>query len=174
MYNRDEIQLRECRGEDASILLEWENNKDNWRVSDRSEVLSLKDLESLIETQQNAENSYDLDQYRYLICESKTGRPIGTIDFYETDWEKDTAYVGILIAKREDRGKGAGAIALELILGRMSQELELEKAFARILPDNEASVRLFEKAGFKKNLEENQRGEQDADYIEFVCELEKK
>jgi len=174
MYSRDNIQLRECRGEDASLLLEWENNQGNWQVSNRSEALTMKDLESLINIQQNTKSIFDLDQYRYMICDSSTGRPIGAIDFYDADWKNDSAYIGILIANAEDRRKGIGFTALEQLLDKMRDELELFRAHARIQRHNTASIRLFEKVGFRKNLEENNQGEREANYIEFVYELEKK
>ena len=172
MYSREDIQLRELRGSDAPILLDWENNQENWRISDRSEAPSLSDLTSLIELQENAQHTYDLDQYRFMIVASKSGKPLGTVDFYEADWENDLAFIGILVADPKDRQKGAGLCALELLLDKMYNELELQMACARIFPDNLASIRLFEKAGFKKKLEEKHLSEPEAEYLEFVCELE--
>ncbi|MCR9173244.1 MAG: GNAT family N-acetyltransferase [bacterium] len=173
MYKRNEIQLRELRGEDAVQMLAWENNQENWLVSDRETSLNLKDLELLIETQQNVGSIYDLDQYRFMITEAKTGRPIGTIDLYEASWNDDLAYVGILIAKKQDRKKRAGFHALELLLDKMHHEFELEFALARIQKWNIASIRLFEKVGFQKKIIDTY-AEEEVDYIEFVCELEKK
>lgn len=174
MYSRNDIQLRGLRGSDVAVLLSWENNIDNWHISERSEPVSQKDLELLIENQERVKNLYELDQYRFMIVATKTGRQLGTIDFYAADWTNDSAYIGILIAKKEDRRNGAGYLALELLLEKMSADLELRIARARIEPSNTASIRLFEKAGFKSSTDKINSDQNGIEYLEFVCELDKR
>ncbi|XOV68192.1 MAG: GNAT family N-acetyltransferase [Fluviicola sp.] len=174
MSNENKVILRELRGEDTTLLLRWENNQENWRVSDRTKSLVKADIELLIESQQNAESPYALDQFRYMICEAGSGRPLGTIDFYEADWKVDSTYLGILIANPADRSSGFGSQALELFLEKLHDEFDLTTVKVRIQPDNMGSIRFFERAGFRKKNNEKHLNEQDADYIEFVRELEKK
>ncbi len=174
MYSRNDIKLRGLNGSDATILLEWENDPDNWRVSNRNSPLSMLDIESLIENQNGADTIFDTDQFRWMIVESISGKLLGAIDMYETDWGNDHAYIGVLVAKVEDRGNGIGFHALEILLEILHGELDLKSVTARIQPDNIGSQRLFIKSGFKKKLEKKHSDVQDADYIEFVCELEKK
>ena len=174
MFKSGEIELRSVIGSDASILFQWENNRLNWRVSDRDAPLSMLEIERFIEQQLNAEEIDQLDQFRFIIIESSSRKPLGTLDLYEIDWDEESAYVGILIADPLNRRKGAGQFALELALERMWNELAITTAFARIQPDNSASLKLFKKAGFKKKKENSDAQNQDAEYIEFVCDLENK
>jgi RimJ/RimL family protein N-acetyltransferase len=174
MGKENKVILRGLRGEDAAVLLRWENNQENWRISDRTKSLTKADIELLIESQQNAQSPFDLGQYRYMICEASTGRPLGTIDFYEADWETDSTYLGILIAKPADRSSGFGCHALELFFKKLQDEFDIVTVKVRIQPDNIGSIRFFTKAGFSKIINEKHLNEQEADYIEFVRELEKK
>lgn len=171
MYNREDITLRGIHGADAAVMLRWENDPRNWHVSNRSVPLTKGDIESLIETQNRAEEISDLNQYRYLVVASKTGRPLGAIDIYEANWETDTAYVGILIAEKNDRRKNAGYWALHHLMLLMDEEFDMEYVYARIQPENSASIRLFEKAGFEIFNEVKEEGEENPVYFEYRFDL---
>jgi len=174
MFKKEDIQLRSVQASDATLLLEWENNPSNWRVSDRNEPLSRIDMEQFIVNQLNSQEIEQLDQFRYMITESPSGRPLGTLDLYEIDWGRESAYIGILVADPNKRRKGIGRWALELLLEHLYEELAITTAFARIQPENKASQELFQKVGFKKKLEISSAQNEDAEYIEFVCDLENK
>ena len=106
MFKKEDIQLRAVEASDATLLLEWENNPSNWRVSDRNEPLSRIDLEQFIVNQLNSNEMEQLDQFRYMVTESFSGRPLGTVDLYEIDWSRESAYIGILVADPNNRRKG--------------------------------------------------------------------
>lgn len=173
MYSPGDIGVRDLKVSDASFMLQWENDPENWKVSNRTEPLTMGDIEALVKAQ--LENIiYELDQFRFIIEESKTDKILGAIDLYEIDWDNDAAYLGILIAEKSDRRRGAAILGLESLFKLMKEVFGLYTVMVRVQPDNSASLALFEKAGFKKKLEENYSGEQDAEYIEFVCELDKR
>lgn len=167
MYNFDDILLRRVIGADAPMLLKWENNQENWRVSDRSESLTLRDLEVFIDAQGKALHS--LDQIRFMILERRTRNCIGTIDLYEIDWESDRGYIGILIAENENRRRGAAVHALAHLEAIAETDLELVRIMARIHKDNNGSQALFARAGFKKKIDEFNRDKADAAYID--CDI---
>ena len=165
MYDNGNITIRRVRFSDAQSLYEWENNRDFWRISDRQEALTLLEIESFIEEQQSS--LFDLDQLRYMIVDSKSGKAIGTADLYEIDWNDDFAYVGILIADKKDRKKNAATHALLHLIDLSREELELDALRARIHPDNAASIRLFRKLGFQKKNENADQIMKDGAYIQY-------
>lgn len=170
MPNNEGLAIRRVRYSDVSTLLEWENNPEFWRISDRKEKLSQIEIEKFIEEQQA--DAFDLDQLRYVIVGEKSGRLIGTVDLYEIDWSSDKAVVGILIAKQEDRKKCLGQNALKLLISVSINELELELLVARVHVDNIPSLKLFDKLGFSKKTVEPDQFLEDGDYIQYFT-LEK-
>lgn len=174
MFNPSDIRIRFPQGADASILLEWENDESNWRVSDRTEPLTMGEIVAFIERQSSVESIYDLSQIRFMIVEAKTGKALGTIDLYGIDWKADSAYIGILIAAPSRRRKGAGYQALEKVLEQAHEEMDLEQVKARIAPDNSASQSLFLKAGFIKNNTQTEDSDNDEEYWEYFCDFKGK
>jgi diamine N-acetyltransferase len=164
MYSLDDIMLRRVVGADAPLLLKWENNQENWRVSDRSESLTLNDLAVFIEEQENALTT--LDQIRFMIVERRTRNCIGTIDLYEIDWKLDSGYVGILIAEKANRRRGAAVHSLLLLERLALEQLELECLLARIHKDNKGSQALFTRAGFKKKIDNFNLDKADAAFVD--------
>ncbi len=166
MFKESDIALRMPIGSDASIMLEWENDKSNWRISNRTEPLVMGEMIAFLEKQSTADALDDLDQIRYIITETKTGKPLGTVDLYEIDWEKETAYVGILIAEEAKRQKGAGLAALKKVVEQAFSAFDLTLVKARIFPENRASQKLFLKAGFIQV--ENKLESVHSEYLEFA------
>ena len=80
-----------------------------------------------------------------MIC-SLSGERLGCVDLTEYDGEK--AMVSILIFARDNRGKGFGTKALRMVIS-YAKKLELQRLYATILPENLASISLFEKVGFR-------------------------
>lgn len=166
MNPNNDIFIRRIQVSDAKTLLLWENNPQIWSVSDRNEPLDFDDLWAFIQEQQDA-SEFDLDQIRYMIIEQRSEALLGTLDLYEIDWEENTAFVGILIAQERHRGKGFAAAALKEMYDISMNTLELDRLFARIQPENVASISLFEKNGFQKKTENPERILKDGSYIEF-------
>ena len=75
-------------------------------------------------------------------------RTIGTIDLFDFEPRHRRAGVGILIADEVDRGKGFGKDALALLKNYAIDVLGLHQLHAHISEDNEASLTLFQHAGF--------------------------
>lgn len=165
MFSPQDIQLRRPVGSDAKLMLKWENDVDNWIVSDRMEVVSISDIEALIEDQ--TRKPFELDQLRYMIVLQSSQKCIGTADLYEIDWESDTAFIGILIADPRLRRKKAATIALRHLMHIAFHELELYCLKARIQKENIPSEQLFLKLGFVKKNEEFNPGTQEAVYIDY-------
>ena len=163
MFDASDIALRRVNNSDTRLLFNWENNRSHWRVSERSEPLSLLEIENFIEEQQKS--AFELDQLRYMIVICSSQRCIGTIDLHEIDWDMDRAQVGILIAEDAFRRKNAAYLALEKLFYLAESQLELKWLYARIHDANIPSQRLFLKAGFEKKSGDSSAQKSEAMYI---------
>lgn len=143
--NGEYVQLRAVEKEDATRLLLWENNPDHWKVSGTEVPFS---MHAILEYIDQAQHLRTHGQLRLMICDVKTGEPVGTIDLYNADFKHLRAAVGILIGSHEFRRKGYALEALLLVEHYASHILGLHNLYCSVQGDNEASKSLFEKAGY--------------------------
>lgn len=146
MFKGDHIYLRPIEREDATKVVIWENDVNNWRVTDTEAPYSHSLILDHIESSLNFRQSGVL---RLLICLNETEEPIGIIDLYDVNFKHDRASVGILIGNYSEREKGYASEALEILKEYAVKVLAFHNLTASILVDNISSIRLFEKAGFQ-------------------------
>ncbi|WP_312549436.1 GNAT family N-acetyltransferase [Massilia sp.] len=87
--------------------------------------------------------------YRYAIALRDTDRLIGVCNlrgFFEQNRRCELGYA----LARDHWGRGYAAEALEALLGHAFHELDMNRIEADIDPRNEASARLLEKLGFRR------------------------
>lgn len=137
-----EISLRLPIISDAETILSWENNPENWEVSDNESPYSLEDIVQLIDSFQNAEHP---TQLRFIIHSGKI--LLGAVDIFDINYENKSGAIGILIAEREFRRKGYASRALYLI-EEEALRLGVDRLSALIHSENEQSRKLFEKMGY--------------------------
>ncbi|MDF1672896.1 MAG: GNAT family protein [Vicingaceae bacterium] len=138
------VSLREIQFTDVDLLLKWENNPDNWQISDTVAPFSRKQIEGFVNQQQSLK---DNTQQRFIVC--LDGQPIGCIDLFEYDESASKAGVGVLIAQKKDRNKGYASVALNLLIDKCRNELNVVHLFCNIYKENKTSIRLFENCGFQ-------------------------
>ena len=98
MFVTDRIFLRMVEPHDATKLLLWENNPDNWKVTDTEVPFSIHAIQALIEQQQQIRTT---GQMRMMIClNDPTQESVGAIDLYDVDFKNRNASVGILIGEK--------------------------------------------------------------------------
>lgn len=140
------IFLRELQPTDADVMLKWENDVDNWKVSGTTKPFTKEQIETFVNNPQNLELN---EQMRFVICLIDSKKPIGTLDLFEFDAVEKAVGIGILIAEKAFRNKGYAEEALNLVTDYCRNELKLVNVFCNIQKDNTASIRLFEKCGFQ-------------------------
>ena len=159
----ENIFLRELQPNDAEVMLEWENNPNNWEVSGTKTRFTKEEIVAFI----NAEHSINKNkQIRYVICLTVSKQPIGTIDLFELDVIKKEIGVGVLIAEARNRNKGYATESLKIIIDYCRNELKVVNLFCSIIKDNTSSIRLFEKCGFQF-IEERVLFENEVNYYEL-------
>ena len=143
----DRIRLRALEPEDAEAMYRWENDTTLWRLGNTTRPFSRAALREFI-----AGASIDLHaarQMRLMIDLLATGETIGCADLFDFDPLHRRAGVGMLIYEQQLCGRGYATAALRLLAEYAFEYLEMRQLWADIPLSNEASLRLFERAGFE-------------------------
>ncbi|THV59712.1 N-acetyltransferase [Flagellimonas alvinocaridis] len=143
----EQIYLRALEPTDLDFLYQLENDTSIWEISGTIKPYSKKVLRLYLE---NAHRDiYEVKQLRLCICNLED-KCIGLIDVFDFDPKNRRAGIGIVIANPENRNKGLGAEALELLCDYTFSVLDLHQLYANILEENTSSIHLFEKLGFER------------------------
>lgn len=140
----DTLYLRALERSDLDFLYGLENDVSVWHVSNTVAPFSKEVLEQYLE--QASQDIYATRQLRLVIC-SPDHQPVGTIDLFDFDPLHLRAGVGILL-REPFRRQGLAGQALALLIHYCTQYLLLHQLYCSIAADNEASLHLFQQAGF--------------------------
>lgn len=147
----EKIALRAIEPQDIDLLYQWENDTENWLVSNTQTPFSRFVLEQYIASAH--EDIYSAKQLRLMIDlnpnASSEHCSIGSIDLFDFDPNHLRAGIGILIADNTDRKKGYASEALSLLTDYCFYSLNLHQLYCNITIDNESSILLFQKHGFQ-------------------------
>lgn len=143
----ENIKLRALEPDDLGFLYELENNTEVWEISGTTAPYSKHVLKQYLD---NAHRDiYEVKQLRLCIC-SVADNLIGLIDLFDFDPKNHRAGMGIVILNKENRNRGVGAEAITVISEYAFSVLALRQLYANVMEDNEASIHLFKKLGFKE------------------------
>ncbi|MGB1103686.1 MAG: GNAT family N-acetyltransferase [Crocinitomicaceae bacterium] len=145
MLKGDKIYLRAIEPSDAEQILAWENNTENWYLSNTIAPYSKHLIEAYVNA---AQDVFQLRQVRFIICEKSTDKPCGAIDIFDFEPIHQRGGVGILIDELY-RSKGYALDALLVLDEYALNHLGIRNLFCSIQGDNQASINLFEKAGYE-------------------------
>ena len=140
--------LRALEPEDLDTIYAVENDEGLWYVGETLVPFSRYVIKEYLENAHK--NIFEVRQLRLVICDITTDDFVGLIDLFDFDPHNLRAGIGILIASDASRKKGYGIEALEMIKRYCAAHLKIHQLYANIETSNEASVRLFEKAGFER------------------------
>jgi len=168
------IQLRAMEPADVDVLYHWENDPDNWFVSNTHAPFSRHILSKFIE--EAGHDIYETRQMRLMIVlksqpEGKND-PVGAVDLFDFDAYHLRAGLGILIGRKDLRQQGFASEALSLLVDYAFKVLRLHQLYCNISAGNEISMNLFKKLGFIIAGEKKEwlRG-QDCWVSEYVLQL---
>ena len=142
----EHIYLRALEPEDLEFIHAIENDEAIWELSNTQTPYSKFLIKQYLE---NAHKDiYEVKQLR-LIISNYSNIALGMIDLFDFDFKNSRAGVGVLIKDTAERQKGIGNEALELLVQYCKTHLNLHQLYCNISEDNEASLKLFSKHGFK-------------------------
>lgn len=96
------------------------------------------------------ENATGPSQYTFAIVKQENDEMIGTISFNRVNQIDRRGSVGIMIGDAENRNKGYGTEALQLLLDYGFHYLNFHSIELSLLDDNERAKRCYEKVGFRE------------------------
>lgn len=145
-FNGSKVRLRPLEMQDLDLLYEWENNPAVWEVSHTVTPYSKFVLQQYLE--QSHLDIYSTKQLRLVIVEVKTNTAVGLIDLFDFDPFHLRAGIGVLIAQKENRGRGLAKSAVELLVNYAKNHLKLNQLYCHVGVENQNSVELFSRVGF--------------------------
>ena len=140
----EKVILRSVDSSDIDTILLWENSSSEPLYGVYEEQYTREDVVQFVENQQRYSLA-ETEQLRLMICSHSEER-LGCVDL--TEYDGESAFISILIFSLDNRGKGLGYEALQMLIS-YAESLGLQRLYATILPENLVSVSLFKKAGFE-------------------------
>jgi len=144
MLEGTHVRLRQIEESDLPKLRDWRNSPYIRAYTREYRLLNMlnqkKWFESLFTDQSNI---------MFAIEKKDTKEIIGCCGLTHINWKEGNGEVSIYIGEREWQGKGCASDALQLLLKYGFEELRLHRIYATIFQYNNASVKFFERNGFK-------------------------
>lgn len=107
--------------------------------------------QSLEQVEKNVLNvMFSSENAVFMMCDKKSGRPIGYAGLYDLHATARRAEFRILIGEKTARGRGYGTEAAELMLFYGFDRLNLQRIWLGVTAENKGGIRAYEKAGFVK------------------------
>jgi RimJ/RimL family protein N-acetyltransferase len=138
---------------DPEIESRWTHDSEFMRMMDTaparpmSAAIIKKQYEKL---EKQIEESRNL--YHFMIRAKADDRLIGTAAVQRIEWANGNAFLRLGIGAAEDRGKGYGTQALQMLLRFAFAELNLFRVSAMVPEYNETALALLEKFGFVQEV----------------------
>jgi len=142
----EHIFLRALEPEDLDFVYTVENNENIWELSHTQTPYSRFLIKQYLENAH--QDIYEAKQLRLAIS-NYDNETLGLIDIFDFDFKNKRAGIGIVITDENQRNKGYGKQALNLLINYSFSHLKLHQLFCNILEENKKSLKLFEGCGFK-------------------------
>lgn len=144
-FEGETVYLSPVNIEDHEIYCAWINSMEvSVRLGNGAEAYSLETEKHALETL-----SKNINSYNFAIILKKNDQLIGNVSLFKINKTHQEATLGIFIGEKENRGKGYGREAIELILDYGFSFLNLHNIMLNVFDFNEDAVRLYEKIGFR-------------------------
>ncbi len=130
--------LRAATADDRQVLWEWANDPATRRASFNTAPIPWEDHVAWLDRKLRAPGT------RYYVAVATGAVPIGAVRFDTTESGAD---VSVVLAP-EYRGKGLAAPVLDAAVRHLFRVLPVHQVRAFVKPENVASLRAFERAGF--------------------------
>jgi len=151
-----QLRLRHVRTEDCQMLWKWANDPYVRAASFSTAAIPWAVHVSWFSSKIGDKKS------RIFIAEDDQGNPVGQIRF---DIDGREAEMNISLAK-EKRGSGFAVPAIEAAVHELLAEVDCDRVHAFVKPENIASMKAFQKAGFVQTGRKTVRGSLA---LHFVC-----
>lgn len=144
----ENVYLRALEPEDLEFVHDIENDEALWHLSNTQTPYSRFLIREYLKNSHR--DILEVKQLRLAICK-EPDELIGLIDLFDCDFVNQRAGIGIIIKDEENRMKGFGKEAIQLLKNYCFQRLNLYQIYCNISKDNLASISLFKSLGFEES-----------------------
>lgn len=137
--------MREKRLSDASNDYEWRSDPELAHY-DAALPLKLTFREFMLYYSEQLRQFHE--DRRWFAIDNIEGTHIGNCMYYDVDWLRRQAKVGIIIGDRQYWGMGYGTDAVMTLVSHVFKELGLERVYLDTLDWNSRAQHCFRKCGF--------------------------
>ncbi|MFS0788559.1 GNAT family protein [Shouchella sp. 1P09AA] len=151
MIRGDKIELRPASKNDFVRQVEWRNQEETARLAAGSYAalyshVTVEEVEALYDKRVIRDRKQE-NVFAIYIAETNTH--IGNCDYRDVNPIARSAVVGLTVGNSEERGKGYGTEALQLLVQFLFQDLNLQRVQLDTWSGNEHAIRVYERCGFK-------------------------
>jgi RimJ/RimL family protein N-acetyltransferase len=139
------IYFRPLERADAPMIQQWINDPEIRKFLRIYLPMNLAAEERYIDSVSG--NGQDLSM---LIVRTDNDRPIGSVGLHKIDYKNRHAEFGIMIGVQEEQNQGFGGEATRLMVGYAIETLNLNRVELHVYEFNPRALRVYEKAGFRK------------------------
>ena len=145
------VALRAFERDDMRLLHEWQNDEELMRLA-RSFPDHTISLEAVIARYDKAVKGESFADRDYIIQEKSSGKPIGWGGISIQQWTRraTAGEIGLAIAEKAYRAKGLGTEVVGLLLREAFEQLNLHRVGWWTYAENEGSLALARKMGFRE------------------------
>ena len=142
----EKVIIREKKLEDVDCDYAWRTDEELSRL-DATRPISMSYKDFLRYSRE--EMAYGTFSSHRLAIDTLNGQHIGNCMYYDVDFFRGSAELGILLGDRDHWSGGYGSEAVKLLLYHMFTEMPIKKVYLHTLDWNHRAQRAFEKCGFK-------------------------
>lgn len=141
-FGSERLRYRGIREEDADIISAWRSDSDNYAWFFEPHPISVDEHLTWFAGYLKDDSRLD------LLISDEEGHPIGTGGLSSVG--DDECEISYMIGEKSARKKGYAVEAIRALSDYAFSSLGADRIRARILPDNEASIRAIKRGGFSE------------------------
>ncbi|MCF8009359.1 MAG: GNAT family N-acetyltransferase [Halanaerobiales bacterium] len=142
----NKIMLREYKQDDLNNIMAW--------INDPETVKFLSDTflypQSKSQVQGFLDQAMSKDWKGFVISDRETGDYIGQIDYIKIDHKNRYGEIALVIGDPNNRSKGIGREAMELMINFGFEQLNLNRIELSCYDYNKRAIKLYKNLGFKE------------------------
>lgn len=147
----NKIDIAEITREDLTYIHWVENLEEYWHINEHPGPYTMEEITDCF----FPTKVYPIHkQQRWIIWKKESKQAIGILDAFNFNETEKSIGIGILIPNKGDHNQGYGKEAIRLLLKKLTFDEHIEKVFALIDKNNDASISLFTQTGFDFRREE--------------------
>ncbi len=164
MLKGEFVYLRKTIVEDAEESAKWLNDEEVIKFLGITEAITPENRKQFLQKKLK-----DPTEHIFSIIQSDTNKYIGNVYLYKIDEGKKDAEIGIFIGDKTCWKKGCAKEAVNLITEYGFKKLGLKKIYAKIIENNIAAIKCFEKSKFTKESTEYNRQNKEKLILLSLC-----